>query len=131
MRGLIPEPDLQELEEKLQYFQRNIYKSFPYTRYGSSRDAFCYRRVSPHLAIFKVIKQLFLTLLKQACFHTSTLQILNPTCFVSKTFLVVKANRINCVNYFSESFWVITSVSLLASSFNTLPLCLESNSPKC
>lgn len=55
VRGLIPEPDLQELEEKLQYFQRNIYKSFPYTRYGSSRDAFCYRRVSTHLAIFKKV----------------------------------------------------------------------------
>lgn len=54
IRGLIPEPDLTELEEKLKYLQRNIYKSFPYTRYGSSRDAFCYRRVNTHLAAFKV-----------------------------------------------------------------------------
>lgn len=53
LRGLIPEPDLSELEEKLKYLQRNIYKSFPYTRYGSSRDAFCYRRVNTHLAAFK------------------------------------------------------------------------------
>ena len=54
LRGLIPEPDLSELEEKLKYLERNIYKSFPYTRYGSSRDAFCYRRVNTHLAAFKV-----------------------------------------------------------------------------
>lgn len=54
LRGLIPEPDLAELEEKLKYLKRNIYKSFPYARYGSSRDAFCYRRVNTHLAAFKV-----------------------------------------------------------------------------
>lgn len=54
LRGLIPEPDLSELEEKLKYLERNIYKAFPYTRYGSSRDAFCYRRVNTHLAAFKV-----------------------------------------------------------------------------
>ncbi|KAL9965410.1 hypothetical protein ACROYT_G029209 [Oculina patagonica] len=53
LRGLIPEPDLTELEEKLNYLQRNIYKSFPNTRFGSSRDAFCYRRVNTHLAAFK------------------------------------------------------------------------------
>ncbi|XP_068686194.1 uncharacterized protein [Montipora foliosa] len=53
VRGLVPEPDLTELEEKLKYLQRNIYKSFPYTRYGSSRDAFCYRRVNTHLSAFK------------------------------------------------------------------------------
>lgn len=53
LRSLVPEPDLTELEKKLEYLQRNIYKSFPYTRYGSSRDAFCYRRVNTHLAAFK------------------------------------------------------------------------------
>lgn len=54
LRSLIPEPDLKELEERLKRLQRNIYKSFPYTRYGSSRDAFCYRRVNTHLTTFKV-----------------------------------------------------------------------------
>lgn len=53
LRSLIPEPDLTEFEEKLKRLQRNIYKSFPYTRYGSSRDAFCYRRVNTHLTTFK------------------------------------------------------------------------------
>ncbi|XP_076325339.1 uncharacterized protein LOC143233233 [Tachypleus tridentatus] len=49
----LPSPDLQPLENNLNNLQRNIYKSFPNTRWGSSRDAFCYRRVRIHLEAFK------------------------------------------------------------------------------
>ena len=50
----MPEPDLSELEEKLTYLKRNIYKSFPHSRWGSNRDAFSFRRVNTHLQAFKV-----------------------------------------------------------------------------
>ncbi|CAH3175043.1 unnamed protein product [Porites lobata] len=53
LQGLIPEPDLKEMEKKLNYLQRKIYKSFPHSRYGSSSNTFCYRRVNTHLAAFK------------------------------------------------------------------------------
>jgi len=49
----MPIPDLKPLEERLNVLSRNIFKSFPYTRWGSNRDAFCYRRVSTHLTAFK------------------------------------------------------------------------------
>ncbi|XP_013788424.1 uncharacterized protein LOC106472333 [Limulus polyphemus] len=49
----LPSPDLQPLEKNLNNLQRNIYKSFPNTRWGSNRDDFCYRRVRTHLEAFK------------------------------------------------------------------------------
>ncbi|XP_074653437.1 uncharacterized protein LOC141907628 [Tubulanus polymorphus] len=53
IRECLPAPDLKPLEDKLKYLEKNIFKSFPNTRWGSSRDAFCYRRVKTHLDAFK------------------------------------------------------------------------------
>ncbi|XP_070548257.1 uncharacterized protein [Ptychodera flava] len=53
IRELMPAPDLTSMEQRLDSLQHNIYKAFPYTRWGSSRDAFCYRRVKVHLTAFK------------------------------------------------------------------------------
>lgn len=53
LSDMIPAPDLAPLEERLKYLQKNISTSFPYSRWGSRRDAFCYRRVSTHLQAFK------------------------------------------------------------------------------
>lgn len=41
------------LENKLKAFSKDITKAFPWTKYGSNRDAFCYRRVRGHLGVFK------------------------------------------------------------------------------
>ncbi|XP_061165398.1 uncharacterized protein LOC133174323 [Saccostrea echinata] len=48
----VPSPDIGSLLENLELFKGNIYKSFPYSRWGSGRDAFCYRRVKTHLDSF-------------------------------------------------------------------------------
>ena len=50
----IPSPDISSLIENLESLKSNIYKSFPNSRWGSSRDAFCYRRVKTHLDNFTV-----------------------------------------------------------------------------
>ncbi|GAB6027461.1 hypothetical protein CHUAL_001719 [Chamberlinius hualienensis] len=49
----MPVPDISDLENNLKSLKKNIFKSFPYTKWGSKRDAFCYRRVSVHLTAFK------------------------------------------------------------------------------
>ncbi|XP_013383684.1 tethering factor for nuclear proteasome STS1 isoform X2 [Lingula anatina] len=55
IKAIIPSPDLTRMEDKLHQAERNIYKSFPNTRWGSSRDAFCFRRVKTHLEAFKKV----------------------------------------------------------------------------
>lgn len=49
----IPTPDLQPLENKLEELTKNISKAFPYSKYGSDRDGFCFRRVKIHLSAFQ------------------------------------------------------------------------------
>ncbi|XP_060888805.1 uncharacterized protein LOC132959648 [Labrus mixtus] len=46
--------DLKYLQEDLQLKKTNIYRSIPYSRFGSNRDAHCYRKAYPHLLAFKV-----------------------------------------------------------------------------
>ncbi|XP_074520852.1 uncharacterized protein LOC141786048 isoform X2 [Halichoeres trimaculatus] len=46
--------DLKYLQEDLQLKKTNIYRSIPYSRFGSNRDAHCYRKAYPHLVSFKV-----------------------------------------------------------------------------
>lgn len=46
--------DLKYLQEDLQLKKANVYRSIPYSRLGSNRDAHCYRKAYPHLVAFKV-----------------------------------------------------------------------------
>ncbi|XP_028255806.1 uncharacterized protein LOC114432167 [Parambassis ranga] len=46
--------DLKYLQEDLQLKKANVYRSIPYSRFGSNRDAHCYRKAYPHLLAFKV-----------------------------------------------------------------------------
>ncbi|XP_029925207.1 uncharacterized protein LOC115371793 isoform X2 [Myripristis murdjan] len=46
--------DLKYLQEDLQLKKMNVYRSIPYSRFGSNRDAHCYRKAYPHLVAFKV-----------------------------------------------------------------------------
>ncbi|XP_068446992.1 uncharacterized protein [Clinocottus analis] len=46
--------DLKYLQEDLQLKKANVYRSIPYSRLGSNRDARCYRKAYPHLVAFKV-----------------------------------------------------------------------------
>jgi len=57
---LIPAPDLEPLEDRLNYLKRNIYKALPSTRLESKTDSLAFNRVSTHLATFKkcVLEQL-------------------------------------------------------------------------
>lgn len=50
----LPKPDIGHLMDNLEYFRKNIFKSLPNSRWGSSRDAFCFRRVKTHVENFKV-----------------------------------------------------------------------------
>ncbi len=52
-QNIAPNTEMIRLENKLKAFSKDITKAFPWTKYGSSRDAFCYRRVRGHLAVFK------------------------------------------------------------------------------
>ncbi|KAF3706290.1 hypothetical protein EXN66_Car021982 [Channa argus] len=46
--------DLKYLQEDLHLKKANVYRSIPYSRFGSNRDAHCYRKAYPHLVAFKV-----------------------------------------------------------------------------
>ncbi|XP_042260290.1 uncharacterized protein LOC121891790 isoform X2 [Thunnus maccoyii] len=46
--------DLKYLQDDLQLKKANVYRSIPYSRFGSNRDAHCYRKAYPHLVAFKV-----------------------------------------------------------------------------
>uniref|UniRef100_W5MSR3 Uncharacterized protein n=1 Tax=Lepisosteus oculatus TaxID=7918 RepID=W5MSR3_LEPOC len=46
-------PDLKLLKENLQLKKTHVYRSIPYSRLGSNRDAHCYRKAYPHLVAFK------------------------------------------------------------------------------
>ncbi|XP_021463996.2 uncharacterized protein LOC110527184 isoform X2 [Oncorhynchus mykiss] len=46
--------DLKPLQEDLHLKKTNVYRSIPYSRLGSNRDAHCYRKAYPHLVVFKV-----------------------------------------------------------------------------
>ncbi|XP_037052514.1 uncharacterized protein LOC119086046 [Bradysia coprophila] len=53
VENIAPKADMIRYENKLKAFSRDITKAFPWTKFGSDRDAFCYRRVRGHLAVFK------------------------------------------------------------------------------
>lgn len=46
--------DLKPIQEDLHLKKTNVYRSIPYSRLGSNRDAHCYRKAYPHLVVFKV-----------------------------------------------------------------------------
>ncbi|CAN9498210.1 unnamed protein product [Ophioblennius macclurei] len=46
--------DLKSLQEDLQQKKASVYRSIPYSRFGSNRDAHCYRKAYPHLLAFTV-----------------------------------------------------------------------------
>ncbi|CAL8390127.1 unnamed protein product [Boreogadus saida] len=46
--------DLKYLQDSLQLQKANVFRSIPYSRFGSNRDAHCYRKAHPHLLAFKV-----------------------------------------------------------------------------
>ncbi|XP_031708090.1 uncharacterized protein LOC116386195 [Anarrhichthys ocellatus] len=46
--------DLKYLQDDLQQKKAHVYRSIPYSRLGSNRDAHCYRKAYPHLVVFKV-----------------------------------------------------------------------------
>lgn len=52
-----PTSDLKLLQENLHLKKTNVYRSIPYSRLGSNRDAHCYRKALPHLVAFKVACQ--------------------------------------------------------------------------
>uniref|UniRef100_A0A1A8NTA7 Uncharacterized protein n=1 Tax=Nothobranchius rachovii TaxID=451742 RepID=A0A1A8NTA7_9TELE len=47
-------PEIKVLQEDLQLKKANVYRSIPYSRFGSNRDAHCYRKAFPYLLAFKV-----------------------------------------------------------------------------
>ncbi|XP_062303577.1 uncharacterized protein LOC134007877 [Osmerus eperlanus] len=49
-----PTSDLKLLQEDLHLKKANVYRSIPYSRLESNRDAHCYRKAFPHLVAFKV-----------------------------------------------------------------------------
>lgn len=53
VENIAPGPELIRLENKLKAFLKDITKAFPWSKFGSDRDAFCYRRVRGHLQVFK------------------------------------------------------------------------------
>lgn len=48
--------DLKLLLEDLHQKKTSVYRSIPYSRLASNRDAHCYRKARPHLMAFKVRK---------------------------------------------------------------------------
>ncbi|XP_068165684.1 uncharacterized protein [Antennarius striatus] len=46
--------DLKYLQEDMHLKKANVYRSIPYSRFGSNRDAHCYRKAYPHLVAFQV-----------------------------------------------------------------------------
>lgn len=46
--------NLKLLLEDLLQKKASVYRSIPYSRLGSNRDAHCYRKAYPHLLAFKV-----------------------------------------------------------------------------
>lgn len=53
LRQCLPKPDLNHMEERLNYLKRNIYKALPNTRLESKTDSMAYSRVAQHLLAFK------------------------------------------------------------------------------
>lgn len=66
--------DLKPLQEDLHLKKTNVYRSIPYSRLGSNRDAHCYRKAYPHLVVFKVSCQEWGQLLLQNEEWESTLE---------------------------------------------------------
>lgn len=52
-----PTSGLKLLQVDLHLKKTNVYRSIPYSRLGSNRDAHCYRKALPHLVAFKVACQ--------------------------------------------------------------------------
>ncbi|XP_045553913.1 uncharacterized protein isoform X1 [Salmo salar] len=66
--------DLKPIQEDLHLKKTNVYRSIPYSRLGSNRDAHCYRKAYPHLVVFKVSCQEWGQLLLQNEEWESTLE---------------------------------------------------------
>ncbi|XP_028655743.1 uncharacterized protein LOC114650347 isoform X1 [Erpetoichthys calabaricus] len=52
-RKHIPLSYLKIIEEEMHFKKMNVYRSIPYSRLNSNRDAYCYRKACPHLLAFK------------------------------------------------------------------------------
>ncbi|XP_023228701.1 tethering factor for nuclear proteasome sts1-like [Centruroides sculpturatus] len=53
INDILPAVDIQPLEAKLSYLQKNILKSIPRNVWSADKDVYCYRRVCTHLDLFK------------------------------------------------------------------------------
>lgn len=53
VEDLLPPPDLSQIEEKLIYLKKNIFKALPNTRLETKTDSMAYNRASLHLLSFK------------------------------------------------------------------------------
>ena len=54
MQTLLPEPDLQPIDEQLTYLKKNIFKCLPSSRIASKTDSAAFNKASVHLNAFKV-----------------------------------------------------------------------------
>lgn len=54
--NILPQPDLKQMEEKLNQQKKCIFKSLPVSRLASKTDSPAYNKASPHLTTFKVIE---------------------------------------------------------------------------
>lgn len=52
---MLPQPDLKQMEEKLNFQKKCIFKSLPISRLASRTDSPAYNKAAPHLANFKKI----------------------------------------------------------------------------
>jgi len=74
IREAMPEPDLNL--EKLTTLKNKIFRAFPYSRWGSSRDNYAYNRVSPHIQTFKKEFNAKLASLQKSGAHEPTLKFI-------------------------------------------------------
>jgi len=74
VREAMPEPDVDV--SGLTVLRNKIFRAFPYSRYGSSRDNYAYNRVSPHIQTFKKEFNSKLTALQKSAAHEPTLKFI-------------------------------------------------------
>ncbi|ELU14155.1 hypothetical protein CAPTEDRAFT_224629 [Capitella teleta] len=55
IRSELKSPDIKPMEGKLSNLRKDIYRSIPSTRWSSSRDSHCFRKVKGHLQAYKKI----------------------------------------------------------------------------
>jgi hypothetical protein len=89
---MIPKPDLSHIEKEMDVAMNQLWRAFPHARYGSNRDHFAYKRVSPHIQTFK---SLVTTELKQLSSSQNWTAALD--------FLVVAARKVNNLPSWDDS----------------------------